>query len=82
MSRSLRAAAAAFLLTLTLAAFGLGMLLADLNTRALAFGDTPAYVQSLRLPDPLLPDAPLPAPVRMLLWLWEGERWVMEQIFP
>lgn len=80
MSRSLRAATAAFLLTLTLTAFGLGMLLTDINTRALAFGDLPGYVDLFRLPEQPLEDAPLPAPLRALLWLWQGERWITDQL--
>ena len=80
MPRSLRAAAAAFLLTLALAAFGLGMLLADRNTRALAFGDLPGYVDALPAPDPPPEEVPLPPPLRILLWLWQGERWATEQI--
>ena len=81
MYRSLQAAAAAFLITLTLAAFGLGMLTADLNTRALAFGDAPGYTGDLHLPEQPLEDLPLPPPLRVLLWLWEGERWAAEQLF-
>lgn len=57
------------------------MLLADVNTRAVAFGDVPAYTQIARLPEDPLADAPLPAPTRMILWLWEGERWMMKQLF-
>lgn len=75
-----RAAVAAFLLTLCAAVLVGGLLLADVNTRAVTFGqDTPPYLESIlaQTGDDL--PLPLPAPLQLLRRLWEEEYRLISQ---
>ncbi|MBO5797788.1 MAG: hypothetical protein J6R77_05515 [Clostridia bacterium] len=84
--RSLKAFGGAFLLTLCGVLLAGGILLADLNSRRVTFGDaTPPYAatggEGLRalLQNEELPPF-LPPHWQPLYWLWEGEQWLFRQL--
>ena len=84
--RALRAFGSAFLLTLCGILLAGGLLLSDLNSRRITFGDsTPPYAASGgdRVRDCLQNQTAasfLPAHLQPFAWLWEGEQWLMEQL--
>ncbi len=87
--RRLRAFGAAFWLTLCLPLFGGGLLLADVNTRAVAFDDDRvAYAvdvgDALRTTaeEGIGGNALCPAPWRVLGWLLNAERTAAEWLLP
>lgn len=78
--RNVRAFGGAFLLTLCGILLAGGILLADVNSRRVTFGDAaPPYAAvewpSLEEAIPFLPPHWQP-----LYWLWEGEQWLFEQL--
>ena len=87
--RRLRAFGAAFWLTLCLPLFGCGLLLVDVNTRAVAFDeDRVAYAvevgDALRTAaeEGIGSDALWPAPWRVLGWVLNGERVAADWLLP
>lgn len=83
--RRLRAFGGAFLLTLCGILLAGGLLLCDVNSRHVTFGDaTPPYAATGgdHLRNALQSDrlaSFLPARLTVLCWLWEGEQWLVEQ---
>lgn len=84
----LRAFGAAFLLTLCGVLLAGGLLLTDVNSRQVTFGDaTPPYaaaggaaVERLLEKNGVTPF--LPPHWQPLLWLWEGEQWLLTHLPP
>jgi hypothetical protein len=80
MHRSIKAFGGAFLLTLCGGLLAGGILLADVNSRRITFGDaTPPYT-AVQWPSAEEAVPFLPPHWKPLCWLWEGEQWLFDHL--